>query len=110
MRVDFKHESRIKRLWARLSHSRRSSGALHRAHAAELGFYVAGYYGKAKFDGVDKARFDDYATYDLSFYGFTPEQTDSTLGDDKDASIGMAAVIGSSRTWPSKAATSTWAK
>ena len=64
---------------------------MQRAHAAELGFYVAGYYGEAKFDGVDKARFDDYATFVYSVYGFTPEQTVSTLGDDKDASFGMAA-------------------
>jgi opacity protein-like surface antigen len=68
-----------------------ASGAMQRAQAAELGFYVAGFYGEAKFDGVEKAQFDDYATLVYSVYGFTPEQTVSTLGDDTDASFGMAA-------------------
>lgn len=60
------------------------------AHAAQYGFYVAGYYGNAE-KTVTKARYDDYATFVYNFYGFQPEQTTSTLSDGKDSSFGMAA-------------------
>lgn len=62
-----------------------------RADAAELGFYVAGHYGEVKITPADKALFDDYATFVYSIYGFAPEATSSSLGDDKDSSFGMAA-------------------
>jgi opacity protein-like surface antigen len=78
-------------LWVAIIAFAAAAGAMQRAQAAELGFYVAGHYGQAKFDGVDKTRFDDFATLVYSVYGFTPEQTTSTIGDDKDASFGMAA-------------------
>jgi OOP family OmpA-OmpF porin len=62
-----------------------------RAEAAELGFYVAGQYGELKMEGADKAAFDEFATLVYSVYGFTPESTGSTLGDNKDSSFGIAA-------------------
>ena len=61
------------------------------AQAAELGFYVAGFYGESKFKGVDKALLDDFAEVVYAAYGFTPESTVSALGDDTDSSFGMAA-------------------
>ncbi|MGH8178432.1 MAG: outer membrane beta-barrel protein [Steroidobacter sp.] len=64
---------------------------IHGAEAAELGFYVAGHYGNATMKAADKALFDDFATFVYSQFGFTPEQTSSTLGDDTDSSFGMAA-------------------
>lgn len=60
------------------------------ANAAQFGFYVAGYYGNAE-KQVSKASYDDYANFVYDFYGFAPEQVDSSLGDDKDSSFGMAA-------------------
>jgi OmpA-like transmembrane domain len=83
--------SGTKGLWAAIIALAAASGAMQRAQAAELGFYVAGHYGEAKYDGVDKARFDVFATFVYSVYGFTPEQTSSTISDDKDTSFGMAA-------------------
>jgi hypothetical protein len=63
------------------------------AHAAEPGFYVAGYYGEAKIGGADKAVFDDFAIFAYDAYGFIPDPggMTSSLGDDRDASFGMSA-------------------
>jgi hypothetical protein len=61
------------------------------AHAAEPGFYVAGFYGQSQINDADKAVFDDFATFAYEAYGFTPETTTSTLNDDPEQSYGMAA-------------------
>jgi opacity protein-like surface antigen len=66
-------------------------GASAPAAAAELGFYVAGFYGQSKISGADKAELDALAAGIYADNSFTPEVTDSSLGDDKDSSFGMTA-------------------
>lgn len=60
------------------------------ACAAELGFYVAGFYGEAMREPADKAQFDALATDIYAQFGFTPVSTVSSLGDDSDTAFGMA--------------------
>lgn len=62
-----------------------------RASSAELGFYVAGFYGQAKIPIGDQAVFDSFATDVYAVYGFEPLSTTSSLSDDKDSSFGMFA-------------------
>lgn len=61
------------------------------ASAAELGFYVAGFYGQAKIPLGSQADFDASAADVYSIYRFVPLTTNSSLSDDKDSSFGMFA-------------------
>lgn len=62
-----------------------------RANAAELGFYVAGFYGQAKIPLGAQAGFDGSASNIYADYAFVPASTISSLSDDKDSSFGMFA-------------------
>lgn len=62
-----------------------------RANSAELGFYVAGYYGQAKIPLGEQSAFDASANDVYAAYGLLPLASTSSLSDDKDSSFGMFA-------------------
>lgn len=65
--------------------------AAPRASSAELGFYVAGFYGRARLPLGDQVVFDSFAADVYDVYGFVPLSTTSSLSDDKDSGFGMFA-------------------